>query len=390
MSIRHMESFAAYPRYVGDDSGTAANATQRAAAKRAFDLTGYETYFQNGPTSGWVVRQHPVFPDRNAMVFSAPAAENQQYIIRWKPGVGVAAGATLVGGFSLFVPSAFLSDQVTAGAGYPFLYVLSYPESSAINSGIPGGPDAAANELFRIRYDLRIGRGADVLNASRVPQGKLCYIEYRITAVDTRVYLDDVLVYQAARAPSIETVAIGTVTWVPSGGYNSMFNESGRWAIGDVYNLVEDAVAPNVRLGPTTRVIATKAESDSSVQFSRPAGFTSNASVAALPFDPDSNNTLKTDTIGAKDIYTPALDSPTSTAALVHAVAVKVIAQNFDSAAHTLAPIISSDGVEAGNAQPMTSALKRHATYSSLDPSTGLPWTPGAAAIAKFGMKLVS
>lgn len=390
MSLIHMESFAGYTRYAGDDSGSTANNAQRTLAKRAFDLTGYETFFQNGPTSGWVVRQHPVFPDRNAMVFSAPAAENQQYIVRKSVGVGAPAGSTLVGGFSLFVPTAFLSDTATGGAGYPFLYVVSYPASAAINSGVPAGPDLAANELFRVRYDLKIGRGSEVLNTSRVPQGKLCYLEFRITATDTRVYLDDVLVYQATRAASIETIGIGTVTWVPSGGYTSMFNESGRWAIADMYFLLEDTVKPNVRLGPTTRVIATKADSDSVAQFSRPAGFTSNASVAALPFNPDSSNALKTDTVGAKDVYTPALDSPTSTAALVHAMGVKVIAQNLDSAAHTMAPIIVSDDAEFGVAQPMTSALKRHATYTAVDPKTGVAWTPAAAALAKFGMKLAS
>lgn len=384
MSVTYMESWMALPRMAGDDADNATNNAARDLSMRALMAYGYE-YYRQAANGGWVIRQHPVFPERNALVFSAPGAQNAQYHVRRPLGQ---AGQTIIGGFSLFIPGTFISDQGSSGS-YPFMTV-SVAAASAPIANMTGNDSLAAGEMFRIGYNLRVQYGSESQSTRRITPGKLAYLEYQITPTEFRVWLDDVLVLQKNVTLTPETIDIATVSWIPSGGYSGMWLADGRWAIADVYTLVVDDVVPSTRLGPSTRVIGTVPESDVAVQFARPSGYASNAAVVAQPFDPNSSNFLKTDTPGAKDLYVGAADNETATASLVHAVGVKIVAQNMESAPHVMQPIVSAGGNDQGTSYTLNSNLVKYAHISHVDPSTGQAWTPSGATTARFGMKLVS
>lgn len=382
MSLINTESWMAFGAYNGDDS---ANATVRAAFTKAYLAAGYE-YYQQNLTAGWIVRPHPVFPERQALVFSSATTQNAQFVLRKRTGENT---GPIIGGFSLFVPSSFIPATAPAAAVYGFLAVIAGAPGSALNKMVSAGT-LYADEIFRVRYDLQIGYGSEVQSSRKITPGKLAYLEYRITQSEIRVWLDDVLVLQKSVARNNATISIATTTWTANPGSSGMAGLEGRWAIADWYNLAEDATTPNVRLGPGTRVIGVRPNADSFAQFMRPPGYASNAAVAALPLDPDSPNFLKTDTVGAQDVYVGFDDPLTATAALVHAMSVKVIAQNVESAPHTMSPLIVSNGDAQGTPSTLPAALGPIATISTTDPNTGAAWTPGAAAASNFGMKLES
>ena len=382
MSVIHTESWMAFGPHNGDDS---ANTTLREAYRKAYIAAGYE-YFQEVAGFGWVIRPHPVTPERQALVFSAATANNRQYVVRKRVGNNT---APIIGGFSLFVPSEFVPTGLNvAEAAYGFLGVTTGATTSILNKMVAAGT-LYADEVFRVRYDLQIAYGSEVQSARRITPGKMAYLEYRITQTEIRVWLDDVLVLQKSVARNNSTINIATVAWAPGAG-SGMSGIPGRWAIADWYNLVEDAVTPNVRLGPATRVIGVRAESDSFAQFMRPSGFASNAAVAALPLNPDSANYLKTDTIGVQDIYSGTEDSATATAAIVHAMSVKVIGQNIEAAVHTMSPLLVSNGVAQGAPIALPAAVGPVVSFSAVDPNTGVAWTGADAAVSQFGMKLES
>lgn len=382
MSIVNMESWMLFGAHNGDDGQ---NTAIRAAYTKAYIAAGYE-YFQQNLTAGWIIRQHPLYPERQALVFSAGTPDSVQYHIR-KPLKG--SGGITIGGFSIFIPGEFIRANGNASSPYPVLGVFAGAPGSAMNK-FNFQPTLQTDEIFRIRYDLQIARGQDVQSSRLVPIGKLAYIEYRITPTELRVWLDDSLVYQGSISVDQSTIGIGMISWQPAAGTSQITNAAGRWAISDWYNLKEDAEAPNVRLGPSTRVIGVRPVQDVVAQFARPSNFSRNAAVAAQALNPDTTMFLKTDTVGATDIYNGPEDSATATAALVHAMSTKVIAMNMESAAHSMVPLLVSGDVQQGTAVALTGALAPITNLSTIDPNTGEAWRPAAAAISKFGMKLQS
>ena len=380
MSILSMESWMAFASHNGDD---AANNAMRAALVKAFLTAGYE-YHQDQATAGWIVRPHPVNAARRALVFSASAGGNFQYVLRSRVSDN---SGVVIGGFSLFVPNNFVVNAAQFAA-YPFLVVFAAAPGSALNKMNTNGNTTLTDEVFRIRYDLQVGYGTEVQSSRKVTPGKMVYLEYRVSQTEVRVWLDDVLVLQKSIARNNSTIAFGTMSWLPGGSSSGMFGDTGRWAISDWYNLKEDEIAPNARLGPSTRVIGTLPAADNFAQFARPSGFASNAAVVAQPLNPDAAAFLKTDTVGAQDVYVGTPDSDTSTAAMVHAMSVKVIAQNVEATPHTMKPMIVSNGQAQGAAQAMPQTLGPLVSYSTIDPNTGAAWTPAAAAETMFGMKL--
>ena len=389
MSVISTESWMAFLAHNGDDALSAPNTAMRAAITKALQTAAYEVYRDN-TNAAWIVRPHPVVPGRQALVFSAPAGAIAQYGIRKRVGDNVSA---IIGGFSLFIPSSFIPDTTgrSSSSPYPFMVVLAGAIGSAMNKMVANGEVVITDEIFRVRYDLKIGYGSELQSSRAITPGKLAYLEYRVSPTEIRVWLDDILVLQKSVARNNQTIGISTVSWTPStGGYSPMAGDTGRWAIADWYNLAEDAVTPNVRLGPATRVIGTRASSDSFAQFQRPPAFASNAAVVAQGLNVDTTNFLKTDTVGAQDVYNGVEDEATAGSALVHAVNLKVIAQNIEAAPHTMIPQLVSNGVAQGTPVALPGTLGLINTVSTVDPNTGAAWTPAAAAASKFGMKLNS
>lgn len=378
MSLISMESWMSFPRFVGDNGNNTATNAARLAMAKSMPAAGYELQQANN-TASWLVRPHPVFPDRAAIVFSAATASNGvQSAFRKKIGNGA---GVVIGGFSLFVPSDFVQPAGNWSAIPALTIAASNDAGPMIN--VYGDGRLGINEIFRVRFDLGIGYGpAAVQSSAKITPGKISFIEYRLTNSEIRVWLNDTLVLQQSVSVDHSKIMFSAIDW------QNMNGTMGQWAISDWYNLKEDAVPPNVRLGPSTRVIGVRAESDNFAQFARPAGFASNAAVVAQGLNPDTASFLKTDTVGAQDVYNPAEDSTTATAALVHAMSVKMVAQNMESTAHTMTPMLVSNGVAQGAPVALPANVGLIASVSTTDPNTGAAWTPAAAAAAKFGMKL--
>lgn len=380
MSLISTESWVAFAQHIGDDSAAVANPARTAIAK-AYRVAGY-SYETTAVSAGWLVRKHPVSPERSALVWSASTSNAGTSAIRKKVSNNT---GVVIGGFSIFIPGSFVPDTAAAPE-YPFLGVNATADGATMLS--LGSPALAAGEIFRVRYDLGIGYGIEVQSAKKITPGKLSYLEYRLTQSEIRVWLDDVLVIQKSVALDNSNITFVSNAWSPAGRGSSMSEATGQWAISDWYNLKEDADSPNVRLGPTTRVVGVRADSDDFVQFARPSGFASNADVVAQGLNPDALNYLKTDTVGVQDIYNPPSDSATATAAIIHGMSVKVVAQNVESLEHTMSPLLVSNGTAQGEAVTLSATLGPITTLSTVDPNTGEAWTPAAAAIAKFGVKL--
>jgi len=240
---------------------------------------------------------------------------------------------------------------------------------------------------------MKVRYGGDApLSSKELAIGRINYLEYSISANEVKVWLDDVLVLQKVISVTRRAIAICAYNYAGTG----LANAAGRWAVGNWYNLLDDGVAPNTRLGAATRVIGTRPSSDIVAQFARPQSAPSNAAVAGQNLVVDPPNLLQSASVGATDIYA-GIDTATRDAAVVHAVAVKVMAANFDIAAHSVQPVIrTATGTEAASSGGSSFVLPADAVFrpvlnvATVNPDTGLPFTPSEAAFTQFGMRVTS
>lgn len=333
MSVQSTESFIAFQPVVSDDAWTTANTAIINATTANLKAAGYDIFTNTNASvatsGGWVTRQDPVVPDRVALVHSSASVAGSGMTAGIRKKLGVSQ-KNVIGGFSLFVPADFVKSS--AAVSTSLMMVTASPSSSAAW--------ASGDEVFRIRQDLSISYGVSApLSTKTVAPGRVNFFEYRLTDTELRVWLDDTLVLQVA----IQVIrdAIGIVMWnaAPANGSSPMAGATGRWAIGNWYNLLEDEIYPNVRLGPSTRIIGSRPTADVVAEFVRPAGAPSNASVARQDIVANPTQSLQASAPGVQDVYT-GTDTATSTASMVHAVAVRVMAASLDATPHTLRPII--------------------------------------------------
>lgn len=383
MSLIHTESWMMFEPTTlpAADPGLQAYRTRLAVAMAA---AGYTWYSVNSQNHGFVVRPDPLVPERRALVHTAAAAGQLTHgALRFKmPAV---QGDIVIGGFSLYVPAAWAPNFT-----YPYVAHMLFTLSAANAPYVPIQDTTAPmpGEIFRIRFDGGISYASDKQNNKTVARGKQVYIEYRITPTEIRVWMDDVLILQKDVALPMDSFTIYSYAWNDYDTPTGLYGAKGEWAISNFYNVKEDGVAPGVRLGATTRVIGTKPAADDFTQFARPSAFASNAAVVAAPLNPESGASLKTDTVGAVDIYDGAADEATATAGLIHGLNVKVIAQNAEGSPHTMRPLVVSNGTAQGDEKTLPGVYGLVNSVSAIDPNTGAAWTPAAAAISKFGMKL--
>jgi hypothetical protein len=288
-------------------------------------------------------------------------------------------GKPVIGGFSLYVPPEYVPNAYNTSQ-QPVLYFIATTVADT-STATPG----AGNAAFMISSDLvvRPGSGAAAQSTKSLVPGRAAYVEYRIADNEVKVWIDDVLVLQSAVSMTPECIGF-TITQNTATAPNTMLQgAAGRWAISNWYNLVEDAQAPNVRLGPTTRVIGVRPTADVDVDFSRPAGPTSNAAVAGQDLVDAPLYSLQSSTVGDQDIYSTSSDSSTASGALIHAVTTKVLASNLESAAHTIRPlIVSSGGVEREDLKPkqfvaLTSPFTKHMYSVARRPTDGKVFAEG-------------
>jgi hypothetical protein len=350
MTVLHTESFIAFDTVVNDDAFTTDNSNMRLAVAAALRRAGYQVIVgaQSAAASGtgFATRIDPTAPDRVNLAYSSGVTVAAAGVIGGaiRKIIGPSADA-IIGGFSLYIPAEFVKS--TTALTTPILRMAASNVGDVDWQVYQVNTGTNAKEVFRISPDLAVRWALEApMSGKTLQPGRLNYVEYRISDGEVRVWLDDVLVLQKAIALNSESIALIFENTVVTGG-TIMAGLPGRWAIGNWYNLVEDARAPNVRLGPTTRVIGVRPDVDVSAQFTPAIPVGSNAAVVAQAIVDSPANSLQSTTVGDQDVYAVTTDSSTAGGAMVHAVAVKVLAANLESAPHALRPIIrTAEGVE--------------------------------------------
>lgn len=335
MTLLFTESFGAFKRHTGTNAelSTVANYSDMLAAmaRAGMNLTQSTSYL------GMLAVPDPVNPERSALAIVPKTGTPSQYTkLLWPMAL---QGAPFIFGFSLFLPSdwpdlptdtAVMIDGITGPAS-----------QMAGSASVPN----AFGRMFSIGHDRRVRlstAAATTQSQRQATIGGMTYFEVRYTKGSVRVWMDDALVYEAAA--ELWEGGVGLAVAISS-SLSPIYAAGSaiRPCIGNVYCLTEDAHAPNVRLGPTTRVIPRKPAGDVDVEFLLPTGFTSNAQVVeqdilgALPV-----NTLQSETVGARDEYALALNGAIANSPKVHAVVTKVVASNLESTPHEIRPWVKS------------------------------------------------
>lgn len=349
MSILSTESFIAFGAVAStDDTFVAANNEIRLAHAANLRRAGYQVALgaQTGASNaqGFVVRPDPVNPERNALFFSAAATGGSAGIRKQLPLVN---GEAIIGGFTLFIPGEYVKANAAVTTGY--FRVIASGIGDALWTAAAGDTSSWTREVFRVSADLLINRNGSAPQSQKaLAVGRVNFLEYRISPNDVRVWLDDVLVLQTAVALNVETIGFMFDALGVTSASSAMAGAPARWSIGNWYNLVEDAIAPNVRLGPTTRIIGVRPDVDVEADFLRPTGYASNAAVMAQNLVDAPTATLQSSNVGDQDIYASTKDTTTASGKLVHGVTMKVMASNLESNPHAIRPVIrAADGTES-------------------------------------------
>jgi hypothetical protein len=359
MSLIHTESFFAFGKYNGSDAfdpAVGGGAAARAAYKANLMRAGYDFLGASNATAdtsgGFVVRDDPVYPTRAALVHSSDAAAgvNVGLSAAIKKRIPITEKQIIVG-FSLFVPADYVPN--VNNSTVPVFRMQGTANADTTWATAVIAPISSAKEAFRICNDLSIRWGTDAAQSSRkLKVGVMNYMEVRISPNEVSVWIDDTFVMQKVVSLTAEVLA-----WIfennanAGAGGTNMSGTPGRWAMGNMYILYADGVAPYQRLGPTTRVIGSRPDTDVDVRFIRPVGAPTNASVAAQDLVDSPPSQLQSTTVGDFDTYSSAQNAADiQTMGMVHAVATKVLAQNLEPDVHTVRPYLkyanSGEGVD--------------------------------------------
>lgn len=353
MSLVFTESFMAFPRWAGDDSYAADQNAFRKMINAAFQRAGYLAFYGDQSTqalsSAWIVRADPINPDRAALTYSSANTTTSSASIGIRKQLGSQSDPIIMG-FSLYVPPEFVPTP-----GAPAASVANVMQVICTHGALTGTATGSTYEAFYVASDLTIRRSgtAGSQSSKTLVPGRMSYLEVRISDGDVRVWLDDTLVLQSTVSLMVESIGFSMSQNASVGGSSFITGAAGRWAVSNWYVLAEDTRAPNVRLGPSTRVIGARADTDVATSFIRPNGYASNAAVAGQDLIDNPTATLQSTNVGDQDIYTSTKDTATASGKLIHAVAVKVLAANLESAPHTLRSVLRSPtGVEGENPRP--------------------------------------
>jgi hypothetical protein len=352
MSTLHTESFIAYqPVNSSDDTFTTGNTTARNAVAANLRRGGHAVTIgtQAAATSaqGWAVRPDPVNPDRNALFFSSGGFSANTMAAAIRKTLPLVGAEAIVGGFSLYIPNEYV--KATSSSTNPCLRVIACSSADASWDVSSSGNTHTGREAFRITQDFQVRWGTDAAQSQKtVGTGRTYFIEYRISTNDVRVWIDDTLVMQkTGLGLNVECIAIAFEQWSATAPNVQLTGAAGRWSVGNWYNVVEDANAPNARLGPSTRVIGVRPNTDVDVHFTRPGGYASNAAVAALDLVDSPPASLQSSTVGDQDIYSSTTDTTTASGTLIHSVGVKVLASNLEANPHSIRAVLrASTGAE--------------------------------------------
>lgn len=394
MSAIHSESFFAFGEYNGGDEFSDEVNEVRVNYAAALQRAGYSTFIPSQETAdttgGFVVRTDPIYPgERRVLAHSSDvdSAVNAGVTAAFKKKLPL-TDQPLIVGFSVFVPSTYKQNNVASTV--PVLRVNAtmdddpdwYDEGITVNG---------AKEVFRVSNDLSVRWGTDAPQTSKkLKVGNVNYLEFRINPTNVQVWLEDTFLMQKD-----VSLILGAVAFIFENNVNSnplgtnLSGAPGRWALGNMYMLLADATAPNVRLGPTTRIIGQRADTDVDVRFLRPAAAPSNAAVAAQDITDSPPWQLQSTTVGDFDTYR-TVDETTGDAiramAQVHAVAVKVLASNLEPDLHKVRPYAKYEGsAEGAENKPKELVLLNGPTVKNIRAMTLRPGGGGRVVIVGDG-----
>lgn len=233
-------------------------------------------------------------------------------------------------------------------------------------------------------------------------KGKEVYLEVEWYA-DTKtlnLYIDDELV---------QTTGPGFTTYVPTQGISflsELYNSNNAASVihseyKDVYVQRIDSAA-DIRLGSATKVWPFYPSSDDAVEYLRPAGYNSNAAVAALPMRNDSNTPplpnpttafLSATDIGQSDMYNTNATGIASKLSTVEAVMIRTYALNPLTGTRQMTVKASLNGVVAESPLSTvpndTTGFRLKSLIMTSDPN-GTRWTPSTVAALKIGTQVKS
>jgi hypothetical protein len=311
MSVLFTESFIAYPRWTGGVANAASDLTARTNYMANNSVFGLRHYTQSGTSPGVIpaVVADPLVTDRNVVYPNAHSGVSGAGACAIEMPLNLDGSHAFVMGFSVYITAAVMANS---------------PTFTAIEVNI--GVNSATKVLVITREGKFLDAALAAQSSKKLAADTQGYVEIRYFRNEWRVYFDDVLVLQKTGVVVLDFVEIRML-------YNLAGNMVNVFYIGNWYALIEDSISPNVRLGPTTRVIGRRPASDVQAQWIRSSG-ASNAAVAAQ--DPNTNPTslLQTDTVGSADFYTPVADATTQGASLIHAVVTRALVGNVDPVGH--------------------------------------------------------
>lgn len=373
MALSWTESFIAFKRYDAVPS-----AAESDACRADLAAAGYRT--QAGSTTNFRmgVVSDPVNPARAGFRFNRPVTIGGNLVGGVLARMLPISTDDIFIGFSLFIPASY-APNTTSAQGIFRCMVL--PETAPGADITNTDHFVSLHEAFGINSSLQVVAHNVAQSEMKPQQGAINYFEIRIRGNAVSVWMNDALVIQKTLREQPQVVA-----WMAS-NYATTTPYPDDWIVSNIYILTADDVAPNTRLGPTTRVIGRKPNADVAVDFTRPSGAPSNASVAAQDVSATPAQSLQTTDVGAKDTYSILSDGDTAGATLVHAVVTKAIAANFEADPHTLRAFVASAGDEGSEAGAKTmraalpagvfgtnqiTAIGRHPTKGLVAVTTGL------------------
>lgn len=390
MSLIHTESWGAFGSYNGTDAYSTEVVAARNAHLANIARADYQVFASantgDDTSGGFFIRPDPLYPTtRNALTHSSSAGSLVNL------GVTAAVKKTLpitdkqiIIGFGLFIPADYVPNASNSTVPCFRMNVTIATDTGWYDNGYASV--SAAKECFRVTDDLSVRWGVDAAQSSRkLKVGAMNYLEVRISAAEVSVWLDDAFLMQKAVSlvPQCAAFVFENNANADAGGTN-MSGTPGRWALQHMYYMAVDGIAPQVRLGPTTRVYCSRPQTDVDVRFIRPAAAPTNASVAAQDIVDSPAQQLQSTTIGDFDTYgsTQSADE-IRTMGLVHAVVSKALATNLEPDPHKIRPYVkyqnSGEGADAKTRELVTviSPTSRTIRAMTVRASDGSVWLVG-------------
>jgi hypothetical protein len=204
-----------------------------------------------------------------------------------------------------------------------------------------------------------------------------------------RAYANGILVLDVTYTGTFKTKnGFGVGMWTGNNANNG--NGTHDMIFSNMYVLGLDSVHTGV-LGPGARVLEVAPQTDFSVQWDRPTGYASNAAVLQQ-YNDAATPAYLTAGLAATDLYVGP-DAVAANAATIYGTAVKTYAMTMAEGTHVLTAATQYDGTNGQSAKSATLQLTTMTNYTfdvSLNPKTGLKWTPSEITAAAIGIKLLS